>query len=91
MEGLTNLQHLDLSGWRHAEPSALRSLSDLSGLSSLKLQRFANDKVAHGSGERAVPEGLRRSSVLCRGTVRGCVGHSLAFSSERGYLPNLQQ
>ena len=39
LEGLVQLQVLDLSGWRHAKAAALRGLSGLTALTHLKLQR----------------------------------------------------
>ena len=39
LEGMDQLQVLDLSGWRHAKASSLKSLSGLTSLTHLKLQR----------------------------------------------------
>lgn len=39
LENLVQLQHLDLSGWRHAKASSLMSLSGLKQLTHLKMHR----------------------------------------------------
>ncbi|GAX74833.1 hypothetical protein CEUSTIGMA_g2279.t1 [Chlamydomonas eustigma] len=43
LQDLTQLSHLNLSGWRKASPSWLLSLSQLTSLRELRLQRFGND------------------------------------------------
>ena len=39
LESLVQLQHLDLSGWRHARASSLVSLAGLTQLTQLKMHR----------------------------------------------------
>ncbi|KAG1673452.1 hypothetical protein FOA52_002218 [Chlamydomonas sp. UWO 241] len=50
VEDLTQLELLDVSGWRHGAPADLASLSALPSLTHLKLQRFGNDAVLPASG-----------------------------------------
>ncbi len=61
LEGLTALETLDLSGWRHANASSLRSLSGLTKLTAIKLQRYGNDKAT----PEAAPVHSRARPIKC--------------------------
>ena len=43
LEKLVKLSALDLSGWRQAKPSSLQSLSHLTNITALRLQRLGNN------------------------------------------------
>eukprot|EP00798_Chlamydomonas_sp_ICE-L_P010217 gene10217-8133_t len=73
---LTNLEHLDISGWRRASPCDLKALAGLTKMKQLSMSRFGNEAGRRLSGDGTRP-GINGVSSLF-----SCLDHKSLQSLE---------